>query len=128
VPQIYIVNMPAKFANPEEYKASLSPEALEKVNQIEDIVESVIPDAERTMSYGVLGYKLNKKTILTYAGFKQHVGIYPSPEIIEKFKDKTQDYEQAKGTIKFPLDTDLPTDLIAEIIQEIEKKSRNNDS
>jgi uncharacterized protein YdhG (YjbR/CyaY superfamily) len=85
--------------------------------KIRELIRKLIPNAEEKMSYGAPAFKLNGKQIL-YAAFKNHVGIYPEPEIIEKFKEELKDYETAKGTIKFSLDKPIPYDLIKKIIIE----------
>ncbi len=49
--------------------------------------------------------------------FKNHIGFYPAPSGIEKFKDEFAGYESAKGSVKFPLDQPVPYDLIREIVK-----------
>lgn len=85
--------------------------------KIRELIRKLIPNAEEKMSYGAPAFKLNGKQIL-YAAFKNHVGIYPEPEIIEKFKEELKNYETAKGTIKFNLDKPIPYDLIKKIVIE----------
>lgn len=85
--------------------------------RIRELIRKLIPTAEEKMSYGVPSFRLNGKQVL-YAAFKGHVGIYPEPEIIEKFKEELKDYETAKGTIKFGLDKPIPYDLIKKIVIE----------
>ena len=83
--------------------------------KVRKLIQELLPQAEEKMSYGVPAFKLNGKQIL-YAAFKEHLGLYPEPEIIEKFKDELKDYETAKGTIKFSLKNPIPYDLIKKII------------
>jgi len=83
--------------------------------KIRDLINKIIPEAEEKMSYGAPAFRLNNKQIL-YAAFKNHVGIYPEPEIIEKFKEELKNYKTAKGTIKFSLDKPIPYDLIEKIV------------
>jgi len=91
---------------------TLQKETLMKVRKL---IEELLPNAEEKMSYGAPAFKLDGKQIL-YAAFKKHIGIYPEPEIIEKFKEELKDYETAKGTIKFYLDKPIPYDLIKKIV------------
>lgn len=83
--------------------------------KIRNLIAKLIPTAEEKMSYGAPAFKLNGKQVL-YAAFKNHVGFYPEPEIIEKFKKDLKNYETAKGTIKFDLDKPIPYDLVEKII------------
>lgn len=88
----------------------------ETLIKIRELVRDLVPTAEEKMSYGAPAFKLNGQQIL-YAAFKNHIGIYPEPEIIEKLRDKLVDYQTAKGTIKFDLDKPIPYDLIKRIVR-----------
>jgi len=83
--------------------------------KIRELIVKLIPKAEEKMSYGVPAFRLDGKQIL-YAAFKNHVGIYPEPEIIKKFKKELENYETSKGTIKFSLDKPIPYGLIEKIV------------
>lgn len=98
-----------------EYIAKQPSPQKEILLKIRELIRKLIPMAEEKMSYGAPAFRMNDKQIL-YAAFKNHVGIYPEPEIIEKFKEELKDYETAKGTIKFSLDKPIPYDLIEKII------------
>jgi len=89
----------------------------EELIKIRELIKKLIPNAEEKMSYGVPAFRLGNKQIL-YAAFKNHLGIYPEPEIIKKFEKELQNYETAKGTIKFGLDKPIPYDLIKKIVIE----------
>jgi uncharacterized protein YdhG (YjbR/CyaY superfamily) len=52
-----------------------------------------------------------------FAAYKKHIGFYPAPSGIEKFKNELSAYEGAKGSVKFPLDKPIPYDLISEIVK-----------
>lgn len=67
------------------------------------------------MIYGAPAFKLDGKQIL-YAAFKEHVGIYPEPEVIDHFKKELENYQTSKGTIKFDLGRSIPYELIEKII------------
>jgi uncharacterized protein YdhG (YjbR/CyaY superfamily) len=86
------------------------------LENLREFIQKTAPDAEECMSYGVPAFKLNGKFVL-YAAFKEHIGLYPTPSAIEKFKKELAKYQTSKGTIKFPLDKPLPYDLIEKIIK-----------
>lgn len=56
------------------------------------------------MSYGIPTFRLNGKNLVHFSAFKEHIGFYPTPSGIEKFKKGLSAYEGAKGSVKFPLD------------------------
>lgn len=98
-----------------EYFAKQKSPQKEILLRIRELIKKLLPQAEEKMSYGVPAFKLDGKSIM-YAAFKEHVGIYPEPEIIEKFGEELKGYETAKGTIKFSLKQPIPYDLIERII------------
>ena len=100
-----------------EYIAKQPSPQREILIRIRELIGKIIPNAEEKMSYGAPTFKLNSKQVL-YAAFKEHIGFYPEPEIIEKFKEELKDYETAKGTIKFSLGKSIPYDLIKKIVIE----------
>lgn len=106
----------------EKYLTTVSEEVARRLIIIRDAVQKEVPDATFTFSYGVPAFKL-KKTIIMFAGFKHHIGIYPGAATIETFKRKLTNYELSKGTIRFPLDKPLPLELILEIVRFNVKKS-----
>jgi len=60
-------------------------------------------------------FKLNGN-LVHFAGYKNHIGFYPTPSGIEAFRDELAPYELSKGTIKFPLDRPIPFDLVRKIV------------
>ncbi len=67
------------------------------------------------MNYGIPTFAL-EGNLVHFAGFKSHIGFYPTPSGIEKFKKELSVYEGAKGSVKFPLDKPIPYELISKIV------------
>ena len=55
--------------------------------------------------------------LVHFAAFKSHIGFYPAPSGIEKFKEELSVYKGAKGSVQFPLDEPIPFDLISRIVK-----------
>jgi uncharacterized protein YdhG (YjbR/CyaY superfamily) len=51
------------------------------------------------------------------AGYKNHVGFYPSPTIMARFEKELANYKKGKGSVQFPLNEPLPEDLIEEMVK-----------
>lgn len=95
----------------------LQPEATRFVlRQLRQLIKEIVPEAEEVISYQMPAFKLNG-VLVWYAGYKKHVGFYPSSKPIEVFKDELMDYKTSKGAIQFPLDKPLPIELITKIVQ-----------
>jgi len=58
-----------------------------------------------------------KGNLVHFAAFKKHIGFYPTPTGIEKFKDELSVYEGAKGSVRFPLEEPVPFGLISKIVK-----------
>ncbi len=87
------------------------------LNKIRALIKKLAPKAEETISYGMPTYKLNGKNLLHFAGYKKHIGFYPTPSAVEKFSKELSKYKTSKGAIQFPLDAKLPEVLINKIIK-----------
>jgi uncharacterized protein YdhG (YjbR/CyaY superfamily) len=62
-------------------------------------------------------FTLKGNYLVYFAAFKKHIGFYPAPIGIEKFKNELSIYGSGKGTLKFPFDKPLPFGLISEIVK-----------
>lgn len=87
-----------------------------KLNEIRKAIKQAAPEAEETINYGIPTFKLNGNLVHFAAG-KNHIGFYPAPSGIEKFKDELSGYKTSKGAVQFPLDKPLPIDLIKKIVK-----------
>lgn len=87
----------------------------EILEELRAFLKNLLPLAEETLSYGVPAFKYQGKSLL-YAAFKNHLGLYPEPDVIAAFAKELTAYQTAKGTIQFPLDQPLPYDLIEKMV------------
>ena len=74
------------------------------------------PGGEEVISYKMPAYKLNG-ILVWYAGYKNHIGFYPTPGPIKLFKDDIKGYNTSKGAIQFPIDEPMPIALITKIVK-----------
>lgn len=87
------------------------------LEELRRAIRDAAPTAEEAISYGMPTFKLNGN-LVHFAAFKNHIGFYPSgPSAIEVFKDQLSEYEQSKGTIRFPLDRPIPLELVKQIVK-----------
>ena len=59
-------------------------------------------EATEEFSYAMPAYKYNKKPLVYFAAFKEHIGIYVTPQTHERFKEELAKYKQGKGSVQFP--------------------------
>lgn len=82
-----------------------------------ELVCAEVPAATEGFMYGLIGYKLHKKPLVYFGGFKNHIGFYATPNGHEAFAKDFSKYKQGKGSVQFPLDRPLPTDLIQRVVR-----------
>ena len=115
-----------------EYIAGFPKDIQKILEQIRATIKKTAPKAEETISYGIPTYILNGHYLIYFAGYKNHIGLYPAPRENEAFKKELSVYKGGKGTVQFPLDKPIPLNLITKIVkfrvkenlEKVEKKKR----
>jgi uncharacterized protein YdhG (YjbR/CyaY superfamily) len=112
----------------DEYISAFPVDVQKKLEQMRAAIIKAAPDAEETIGYGMPTYKLNGN-LVHFAGWKNHIGFYATPNGNEAFKEDLSVYKQSKGAVQFPLDKPLPVALIARIVKfrvknNLEKKAK----
>ena len=102
--------------NIDDYIAGFPAEVQEILEKIRSTIRKAAPDAKETINYGIPTFTLNGN-LVHFAGFRGHIGFYPTPSGIEKFKEELSVYEGAKGSVQFPLDQPMPLGLIRKIVK-----------
>ena len=57
------------------------------LQELRTIIKKAAPNAEEIMSYKMPAYKQNK-TLVYFAGYKNHIGFYPHSNPIVSFKEE----------------------------------------
>jgi len=101
----------------DEYIASF-PEDVQKIlEKVRKTIRKAAPRADEAISYQIPTFNLNGHYLIYFAGYKKHIGLYPAPRGVEKFKKELSLYEGGKGTVRFPLDKAIPFRLINRIVK-----------
>lgn len=87
------------------------------LRNIRKLIKDNAPDAEELLAYGMPAYKSNKKPLVYFAAFKNHIGFYATPSGHTEFKNELSKYKQGKGSVQFPLDQPIPYNLIEKIVK-----------
>ena len=106
--------METKVTTIDEYIAGFPIDVQEHLHQIRETIKRAAPQAIEKISYGMPTFYLNGN-LIHFAGYKNHIGLYPAPQGIEAFKEELSAYKGAKGSVQFPLNQPMPLDLIARI-------------
>jgi uncharacterized protein YdhG (YjbR/CyaY superfamily) len=108
--------MNAKFNTIECYIENFQEPVKEILNQIRKVIKESVPEAAETISYQIPTFKLGGKALVHFAGFKNHIGLYATPQGHEEFAKELSNYKQGKGSVQFPIDKPIPFDLIRRMV------------
>ena len=106
----------AKFTNIDEYIAGFPTEIQGILEEVRKTIGAAAPGARETIAYQIPTFTLNGN-LVHFAAFKNHIGFYPTPTGIAKFKKQLSAYEGAKGSVQFPLNQPIPYALITRIVK-----------
>lgn len=101
----------------DEYIAGFPDDVQKILKRIRTTIRKAAPRAGEKISYGIPTFTLNDRYLIYFAGFKNHVSIYPAPRGSDEFKKELSAYEGGKGTVRFPLDKPIPYGLITRIVK-----------
>jgi uncharacterized protein YdhG (YjbR/CyaY superfamily) len=95
-------------AQPATVKAALQ--------SVRGAIRMAVPEAVEAISYQMPAFKLHGRSMIYFAGWKEHYSIYPATDgLSEAFKKELAGYEKSTGTIKFPLTEPVPVKLIGKL-------------
>lgn len=106
-----------RFTSIDDYMAVMPDPTRELVEQLRAMIKALVPDAKEKISYQIPAFELNGRNLIHFAGWKNHISIYPIPAGAKAFNAEVSKYADGKGTLKFPLDKPLPSKLIKEIVK-----------
>jgi uncharacterized protein YdhG (YjbR/CyaY superfamily) len=101
--------------NTVDFYITAAPESTQPIlRQLREIIRSVVPDAEETISYGMPCYRYHGR-LAYFAAHTHHVGLYalgPASDYPAALKTLTV----GKGTIRLDVDQPIPTTLIRNLV------------
>ena len=109
----------------ENYIAQFPDNVQEILRKVRQLIKDIALEAEERMAYGMPGYKTNKKPLVYFAAYKNHIGFYAMPSGHSEFKAELSKYKQGKGSVQFPIDQPMPYELIERIVKFRVKENEN---
>jgi len=106
-----------RFRTIDEYIASCPEETHKLLEEVRATIKAAAPEAREKISYQIAAFELNGRNLIHFAGWKNHIAIYPIPSGSEAFNKEVSKYADGKGTLKFPLDKPMPLKLITKIVK-----------
>lgn len=94
------------------------PNEIQKILQdIRVTIHATAPGLEEAIRYAMPTFRLKGKNMVHFAAFKNHIGLYATPEGHQEFKDDFSKYKKGKGSVQFPLTEPIPLELISRVVK-----------
>lgn len=101
----------------DDYLAVLSAAKRWTLEKLRREIKAAAPKAEECISYGIPGFRLKGKLLVSYGAAAKHCAFYPGATA-QAFKKELKDYDTSgKGTIRFPAEKPLPSALVRKIVK-----------
>jgi len=118
--------MKAKQQQPttiDEYIAGFPSDVQLLLQKVRATIRKAAPGAEEAIKYQIPTFVFHGN-LIHFAGYKNHIGLYPGSKPVEEFKSELSRYEISKGTVRFPLHKPIPYGLIGKITRFCVKRNR----
>jgi uncharacterized protein YdhG (YjbR/CyaY superfamily) len=105
-----------RFTTMEAYISTFPEEIQAVLEHVRQAIHHAAPEVAETMSYGMPTFDLGGKHLVFFAGWKQHLSLYPLPAGDAAFQQELARYKTARGSIQFPLHKPIPYDFVERIV------------
>ena len=95
------------------YIAAFPKDVQERLQQVRMTIRKAAPKAVEAIKYAIPAFVLNGKNLIYFAGYKEHIGVYPVPREAAELAE----YQTGKGTLRFPLDRPTPLRVITRVVK-----------
>ena len=96
---------------------SLHPKVVRtRLREMRALIAAAAPEAKQELKWGQPAF-IQDRILVMFGGFKQHIGLFPTPEAIGEFREELAGFKVSSATIQFPLDQPLPKALIRRIVR-----------
>ena len=100
----------------DEYIAGFPVEVQKLLEKVRKTISKAAPSAKEAIKYQIPTFTLDAN-LISFAGYKGHIGIYPAPRDVPEFQKELSAYKGNKSTLRLPLDKPVPVDLISRIVK-----------
>lgn len=100
----------------DEYLGKVPAPQRAELERVRNIVKKAVPEAEEVISYGIPGFKYQKKYLFGYAAFKDHMSIFPTATPVKGLEHMLSGFELSKGTVQFTVEHPVPEGIIKELV------------
>lgn len=109
--------MTPRFESVDDYIASYPEETRAQLAQVRQAIHRTVPEAHEKISYGMATFTMDGRPLVYFAGWKNHIGLYPVPTGDATFEAAIGPFRRAKDTVRFPISRPVPLDLVTQITE-----------
>jgi uncharacterized protein YdhG (YjbR/CyaY superfamily) len=113
-----------KSRDVDAYIAGFPPRVRTLLAKVRSTIRKAAPGATEVISYRIPAFRM-KGMLVYFAGFRQHIGLYPPVRGNAALEKAVRRYAGPKGNLKFSCDETLPLALIARIVRHRVKQDRS---
>lgn len=111
--------MGQKFASVKDYINSMEPEVRKTLQAVRKSILASAKGIDEVISYNIPGYKLDGKSVVFIAGFKNHCSLYPmTKQTVKALGAKLDKYTVKGSTLQYEIGKPLPQVLVKLIVKE----------
>jgi uncharacterized protein YdhG (YjbR/CyaY superfamily) len=101
----------------DEYIAQAPQDLQPRLNDLRAAIKAAAPNANERISYGMPYYEYNGRLVYFHL-WKKHIGLYAlSTPVLDEYASELKGHVMPKGTVRFPLDAELPIPLVKKLVQ-----------
>lgn len=100
-----------------EYIAELPVSSQTAMNNLYQLLLTIMPDAERKISYRMPTFFVDGQPVVYFDAHDGYTGFYPTAAPIKEFEHELSQYRHSKGAVHLPWDQPLPAPLLTKMVQ-----------
>jgi uncharacterized protein YdhG (YjbR/CyaY superfamily) len=108
------------------YLAGFPEDVRARLELVRTTILRVIPDAEEQIKYGMPALVYASPHAVYFAGWKNHIAVYPVYRSDDPIEADLAPYRDAKDTLKFPHAAPIPYDLIERAVRLVTARWRTD--
>ena len=100
----------------DEYLAGVGRDDRDALENLRRQIRAAAPDAEECVSYGIPGFRLRERLLVSFAAAARHCAFYPGAHPVEAHAAELSKYDASKGTVRFDASRPLPARLVRKLV------------
>ena len=110
--------MLAKFSSIDAYLETVADDRRKALQQLREVIKSVIPDAQECFSYRMPAFRLNGRVVAGFIATRKGCSYFPfSGKTLTTLANEVRAYERTKGALHFDPAEPLPIALVRKLIK-----------